>query len=241
MYVSVDLDNLVFRHKHAEHGIVSCLAFIELSGVAVSSLPVAPNMGINLRYRLTENELRQLYRNTTGHMPAAFDVQKLYKLLYEAADALPVTDCVALEVRKQANAINSDDQGFFKYVKGSNRAAIAADLYLPPALQVRGAAAPPQAVAAGPTAAPRAAAGSSTAASAAPACSAPVTSPALGTVKAVVWLVADRVWDEAGKPTALPRVLELRKQMMDVLEREHNIKRTSSSTALGEWQKARLK
>lgn len=48
------------------------------------------------------------------------------------------------------------------------------------------------------------------------------------------------MWEQAGKPADLKVVLELRKQIMIVLENEHSIKKTTSSTALGDWQKTRL-
>jgi hypothetical protein len=65
------------------------------------------------------------------------------------------------------------------------------------------------------------------------------TAPRTGN-RAVIWEVADRMWNEAGSPLDVPRMLELRKAIMDNLGAEHGIKRTTSSTALGEWQKARL-
>ena len=65
------------------------------------------------------------------------------------------------------------------------------------------------------------------------------TAPRTG-IKAVVWDVADRLWNEAGSPKAVDVVLVLRRKIMDELEGQHGIKRTTSSTALGEWQKVRL-
>lgn len=74
----------------------------------------------------------------------------------------------------------------------------------------------------------------------------PRTAPALqapraaGSVRPVIRGVADRMWEAAGKPTDKASVLELRKKMMAELEEQHGVKRTSSSTSLGEWQKDRL-
>lgn len=56
----------------------------------------------------------------------------------------------------------------------------------------------------------------------------------------VIWQVADRLWVEAGKPRAVPVVLLLRKKAMEVLETEHGVKKTTSSTSLGNWMKDRL-
>jgi hypothetical protein len=49
------------------------------------------------------------------------------------------------------------------------------------------------------------------------------------------------MWEAAGKPMDKDTVLALRKEMMQVLETEHSIKKTTSSTALGDWMKQRVK
>ena len=48
------------------------------------------------------------------------------------------------------------------------------------------------------------------------------------------------MWNDAGSPKDTSVVLPLRKTIMAELEANHGIKRTTSSTALGEWQKLRL-
>jgi len=58
-------------------------------------------------------------------------------------------------------------------------------------------------------------------------------------VREKIWAVADRMWEEAGRPTDKSKVLALRKQIMDTLEQD-GVKRTSSSNELGNWQKARI-
>lgn len=65
------------------------------------------------------------------------------------------------------------------------------------------------------------------------------TAPRTGN-RAIIWEVADRMWGEIGSPLDIPRVLQLRKAIMTELENNHGIKKTTSSTALGEWQKVRL-
>lgn len=67
-----------------------------------------------------------------------------------------------------------------------------------------------------------------------------VNGAALRGNKAVIWAVADAMWEAYGKPMNVERILPLRREMMTELETKHGIKRTSSSTALGEWQKVRL-
>jgi len=63
--------------------------------------------------------------------------------------------------------------------------------------------------------------------------------PATGN-RLIIWKVADSLWEAAGKPFDIPTVLALRRQIMNVLETEHEVKRTTSSTALGQWQKERI-
>jgi len=48
------------------------------------------------------------------------------------------------------------------------------------------------------------------------------------------------MWEQVGSPKELSIVLQLRKTIMAELEANHGIKKTTSSTALGEWQKLRL-
>lgn len=58
--------------------------------------------------------------------------------------------------------------------------------------------------------------------------------------RATIFEVADRMWNEAGSPVDPSVVLPLRKTIMAELEANNGIKKTTSSTALGEWQKLRL-
>lgn len=58
-----------------------------------------------------------------------------------------------------------------------------------------------------------------------------------GSVAATIFAIADRMWADAGKPTELRTLLNLRKQMMNAMEAQ-GIKRTTASTTLGQWQKA---
>lgn len=68
----------------------------------------------------------------------------------------------------------------------------------------------------------------------------PLAKPPANGNRLVIWKVADAMWEAAGKPLDVPTVLTLRKQIMVALETEHGVKRTTSSTALGLWQKERL-
>lgn len=76
--------------------------------------------------------------------------------------------------------------------------------------------------------------------SAAPTVPAKAPSAPRGGNRVTIFEVADRMWNEAGSPRDLSVVLPLRKTIMAELEANHGIKKTTSSTALGEWQKLRL-
>lgn len=58
--------------------------------------------------------------------------------------------------------------------------------------------------------------------------------------RVTIFEVADRMWNDAGAPKDLQTVLQLRKTIMAELEANYAIKKTTSSTALGDWQKLRL-
>jgi hypothetical protein len=60
-----------------------------------------------------------------------------------------------------------------------------------------------------------------------------------GKTSALIFDTADKLWEEAGKPTDMPSVLAVRKKVMDQLE-QVGIKRTTCSSTLGAWQKARI-
>lgn len=61
-----------------------------------------------------------------------------------------------------------------------------------------------------------------------------------GEKTATIWNVADKMWEQVGSPKDLKEVLKLRRKIMDELEQNYSIKKTTSSTALGGWQKARV-
>lgn len=55
----------------------------------------------------------------------------------------------------------------------------------------------------------------------------------------LIWKRADELWTAAGKPKDVPTVLKLRKEWMNIMEKE-GVKRTTASSELGTWQKDRL-
>lgn len=245
MYVSIDRENLKFLHKHPDLHVVSNLAWIDAPHAALSVAPYDHNSFLS---GYTDMELKILYRNTTGVDHTGFEGDALRAILAELAERLPVSDVNAFEVERQAAILEDGNHDRYKYVKGSTRPAKQGELFEPEALKavrsdneeviaaaVRLRPAQPRATATH-TPAP---------ASAQPRPARPTAAPLLpraprqGGVREKIWEVADRMWDEAGKPTEKSTVLALRKNIMNALEQD-GVKRTSSSNELGNWQKARI-
>lgn len=241
MFVSVDMDNLRILHKHHEQETLGALAWLEAPNLSVrienTELPQFLNS-------LTQLELATLYRNSTGSEAPSTAVTEvgreafLRELLAVLCIHMKPTLALLPEVEAQIGAVTEELYlgTPFKYALGAKRPARFVELFpltapvpTDSAVQAAILSAPKRvvAVAAAVTQAPRAT----------PA--APGVRQRTGGAKAIVWEHADKVWEAAGKPNDVPTVLVLRKQMMDELEPK-GIKRTSCSSELGNWMKARL-
>ena len=241
MYVSIDRENLRFLHKHEDVHVVCNLVHIEAPHVAISIEPYDTRHFLS---NWTDMEMTMLYRNTTGVDHTGRHGEALRALLAELAERLPVSDVNKFELDRQAAYIAEDNSEPMRYVKGATRPGVAAELFpltapknenedaVIPVRKLYAPQRPAQAktsarptVTPGPTAKPAQRAQSV---------------PKAGGVRATIWEVADKLWEQAGKPTAKSEVLALRKRMMDVLETDYEVKRTSSSNELGQWQKSRV-
>lgn len=224
--------------------MVTNLVMIEMPQLAVH---ITPYDIPSFLHGYTEMELCMLYRNTTGSDPL-FAGPSLCAVLAELAERLSVTDVNQIETVRQLERIPVGSEEPHKYVKGSplpgkpetlfpltalkndNEVSVVAAakvraLQRPAPAPEPVAPAAPVAQLARPRAAPQA--GSS--------------APRTGSVRDTIWKVADSMWEAAGKPTDKSVILPLRKKMMDQLETEYAVKRTSSSNELGNWQKDRIK
>lgn len=226
MFVLVDRDALVFRHAHEDRTVVSALATLEVAHCAVTIVEA----GAGCLAHLTDLELKKLYENTTGQKWTSFCRPALVQAVDAVALALEQSDVNGFEAKQQAAKISLDDQGFYRYVKGAYTPARLMALFLPPA-RTATAGAVPSTPAAG-----SAAQATTPAATVAP--PAPIAAPRGGN-KALIWSVADALWEQAGRIANTKAVLDLRRKAMDQLEQQ-GVKRTSSSSELGNWQKARL-
>lgn len=251
MHVVIDRENMGFMWAHPNLQVLMNIAHLEADvGIHVVSLE-------NPRYyqpfqAFTDFELKLLYENTTGEKYNGYNRDVLDQVVYGLAIRLPVLDCNAAELQVQADSVDEEFSGLYRYVKGSREPLLVQDgLFGVPAKRLGRSLEQerlaqlrelyPQMAAPAPiiarTGNDRPQAGTRTPARATR--PAGVALPPRGSMRETIWACADQMWEQAGKPTSASAVLALRKKMMDVLE-EQGVKRTSSSNELGNWQKVRL-
>jgi len=254
MYVTIDKTNCKFLRKHPDVNMLCNLAYIETPHLAVSIQPCDDHTFLN---ECTDLELKLLYKNTTGNDQVYFG-SKLRYVLAELVSRLPVLDADKWELEYQANAIPEGNVTPYTYVKGSYKPAILPDLFA----GFETPAAPDEAliVAQGKklfttlypeSSKPLAAILSTvntpagTTAAAKPAASpVPPKNPQAipqkrGTVRVLIWDIADKEWERLGQPKDVKQVLEMRKNLYSVLANEHGIGKNTSSNELGAWQKSK--
>jgi pyruvate/2-oxoglutarate dehydrogenase complex dihydrolipoamide acyltransferase (E2) component len=244
VFISIDRAKHRFLHKHADLLVVCNLDFI-----AHVECDIEPVDAITFLKGHDETSLQRLFRNTTGDGPSPYHGDQLRAVLAELAQQYPVTDVDAFEADRQAafiEGINPDGMPLYKYVRGSVRPAKLDELFNPEPVIVTLTA---EATANAARRHPAQAAGSAPAAPATVAPRAPSaprsappspSAPRSGGVKPVIWKIADEMWEADGRPTDRAAVLHLRKKAMERLEKEHGVKRNTSSNELGNWQKARI-
>lgn len=246
MRIAVDMENLRITHIHPDVDIIHGLVYLEGAGTKYVLFENTDRAGF--LSKLTTLEINLLYRNTTGQdFPAGVDDLTRRQVLAELVDASEPRKVVPDELEVQIQAVSDKleaplkDATLFRYVLGARIPAINDGGLFPikaapvsaAQLEMAAQVAPQRReLPASPCKAPSPAARPTLARSAPRANG--------GSVRPVVWAVADRMWEAAGKPAEKGVVLELRKKIMTVLEEENGVKKTTSSTSLGEWMKARL-
>lgn len=236
MYVSYDSEKMRFLHKHENINILANLDFIEHPTGHICICPIDSTGWLNEE---TETELQLLYKNTTGLDHSQHHGAQLREVLRALAYKLPVDDVNGFEADRQADHVSRfpNKEGYV-FVPGATIPKLRVDAQLFATVTLSA----DEAV----NAARKRIAPAHTPAVTVPATSAPprtpnaVSAPRAGGVRTIIWMVADELWEAAGRPSDKQRVLGLRKEAMDRLEKVHNIKRTSSSNELGNWQKARI-
>lgn len=238
MYILIDRNQMAITHKHADRRVLGHLSWIECTnaGLTMSLSSVRPLQDF------TTSELKLIYKNSTGVELKGY-ANALAQAVLDMAKRMPETVAILEEVAAQAACIQDGDKSCFKYVLGAMKPESTLGLFEADAIQVPRAEAEEARAAsgyAGPafvgTGPDRPAAQGTTA----PREPRAPSGPRAGGSRETIFRVADEMWAAAGSPTALPVVLALRKQIMQTLESDHDIKKTTSSTALGDWQKQRL-
>lgn len=242
-YVLVDKNQMAITHKYSDREVLAQLSWIEcLNDAAVLSLG-----NVRLWFDIfTANDLRKIYQNATGYALPAYGTS-LAQACHDMAMRLPDSVVNPVEVRAQYVKVPDGSRNSYEYQPG----------YLQPKEHIGTFERDPIKVerseleekrAQGPQPsfnnAPSAPLPGDTA-NANPFNVVPPTprapgAPRTGGVKEIVFKIADEFWEKAGKPTDLQAILQLRKIMMAALEAEHGVKKTTSSTTLGAWQKERL-
>lgn len=245
MHCAIELEQLRITHVHTDPDVVSGLAYLE--SAKLKHVLFDSTESEHFLDGLTTMELNQLYRNTTGtDFPVGVEDLVKRECLAELVAGMGAQRVNREELAAQIDSVIAQLEApvptatQYKYVFGAmvpvvldgglfpitapprNATQIAAAAQqAPQRRKVRAASAVPvqpvkraQAAASGPSA------------------------PS-GGARPAIWAHADKVWEEAGKPMNAASVLVLRKRMMAELE-EQGIKKTTSSTALGDWMKARL-
>jgi len=128
MYVLVNCDKMVFAYKHLNNTALGNLAHIEVAHSAVAIFPVDHLASYS---RFTDLELKLLHRNTAGVDHIGFSRDHLVRSVMALGMALPESVFNAFEVEVQARKISMEDQGFYRYVKGSTTPVRLQELFEP--------------------------------------------------------------------------------------------------------------
>lgn len=242
-YVLIDKQQMAITHKYDDREVLSKLAWIECTNDAIT-LPLGnPRLWFDA---FTANDLRKIYQHATGFALPAYGTS-LAQACHDMAIRMPYSVVNPVEVRAQYQKVPDGSKDSFEYQPGLLEPKKHMGTFERDPIKVERSEAEEKR-AAGPqpsfnstpsTPLAGATAGASVFNVATPTPRAP-GAPRSGGVRDIVFKIADEFWEKAGKPADLKIILELRKTMMNVLESEHGVKKTTSSTTLGAWQKERL-
>lgn len=251
-YLVIDRQNMTLVHKCATYAVASCMAAIECARVPTS---VLPNERVALLGRFTDYELKRLYLGITGkEMGAIYFTDAIIEAVERVIGEVPVSEINPILANAQADYAakfsmdEEEDLIDYRYKpasttperlmtfkwpdpKKANPLAWETLAALPKTNTLRAQppapaepvapAMPNHTQAAREPSGPRGGAGSRGSAS-------------------TVFTVADEMWEAEGKPMTVESMLALRKKIMTVMEEEYGVKRTTSSSALCNWQKLKL-
>lgn len=241
MYILIDRQQMAITHKHSDRVVLAKLSWIECTNAGAT---ISLSNARTLLDMFTASELKLLYKNATGAELKGY-ANSLAQAVLDVAKRMPETDAVLAEVTSQANMIMDGDKSCYRYVRGAMKPEELPGLFTPSPITVprveaeelraaQNYSAPVNFPATG--GAVPATGGANTAANGTGAATAP-RAPRAGGTREIIFSVATEMWQAIGSPRDIPKILELRKTIMATLESAHDIKKTTSSTALGDWQK----
>lgn len=226
--------------KHEDFLVLCDLAVIEVPN---NSYMITTVIDAHVFKDFTDMELGLLYLNMTGEdiSDDKFGRNALLQLCYDTCIRLPSDNINKFEAERQAEYVEGKDKEF-QYIKGSSKPNLKLNVDSLFCKTVKRDPNEEQAVLAGNWPALKARVKLVVQAAQVKTADSPnntAIKPKRGTAKDTVWKVADELWEKEGKPASKNEVLAIRKRVMDSLEREWGIKRTSSSSELGNWHKTR--
>jgi hypothetical protein len=116
MHILIDREMMYVLYKHPNMMTLDNIRHIECKQACVIGFYDANETGFG---SLTDLELRLLYRNLTGYSFSGYSIPHLRATLAAMLENLPISDINPVEAELQALSIPMDDEGDYKYVRGS--------------------------------------------------------------------------------------------------------------------------
>jgi hypothetical protein len=239
MFVSIDMDALVFLHAHNDHSVVSNLSLLEAPD---RTIVIDNSDAPNFLNKLSRMEICMLYKNTT-QMHLIHQERGIVKWqLKRMVEHMPVRDVDLAEIEAQVAAVEDDlHKGIrYSYARWAKTPAKPQELF---PIKAKPLSEHQLAVAAldahnNPDA-PPAPPARPTRATPAPEPSAAATSSRGGpkaSVRPIVRAAADKAWAAAGQPTDTATLKAMTKALIPGLE-EQGYHPTTIRIKLNEWVK----
>lgn len=215
MYLLLNKRDLTVPYKNENPYVLCNLAWIEIDS---DDYVIAP-VGHEILRGMSLPQLQTLYLNITGNELVSTGLKEAWLAFIKVFESLEVTTVDQTELECQAGMLSEEMRGFFKYQRGSGKPTPAEKGVEPEVLHAliskmdnRKTEVKTERV---------------------------KVSSGQGSIKTIIWREADRIWELNGKPLDKGEVIKVRKLIMDELELAYSIKRTSASSELGNWHKAR--
>jgi len=232
MYVLINRDEMTIPHKHQSFRVLADLAWIEIKNNNYHIVPVESEASF---VEFTPMELEMLYRNITNSEPPKVSKMQLVRVIFSLVDKIKETQATEFEAETQAAKVTEDSDANWFYVFGSFAPGKKNGLFSPPCKAVKISDIEIETLLNRKE--PANSATEKTANSNTRVSNRSGNTPSKG--RELIWKIADKQWEEHGKPIDKQKILAIRKLIMDELEMQ-GVKRTSASSELGKWQKEQV-